>query len=167
MELIDIKLLITHVVAFLLVLWLLRRFAWGPVLGFLEARRTRIAGEFAKIDEERGQVAGLKREYEGKLRDIEEEARARIQAAVVEGNAAASRIKEEAQQQRLQRLSLAEEEVHRLEDSARETLRRQMVDLAIQAAEKAIEERLDDAGHRRLVERYIAELEAAPQQRGA
>jgi len=160
-ELIDLQLLVTHVIAFLLVLWLLRRFAWGPVLNFLESRRARIAGEFERIETERGQVAVLRSDYETKLREIDVEARRKIQAAVTEGNAAAARIKEEAQQERRQRLVRAEEEVQRLEESAQETLRRRVVDLAIQAAEKAIGERLDDEGHRRLIDRYIDELDGA------
>jgi F-type H+-transporting ATPase subunit b len=158
-ELIDLQLLVTHVIAFLLVLWLLRRFAWGPVLNFLESRRARIAGEFERIETERGQVAALRGDYETKLREIDVEARRKIQVAVAEGNAAAARIKDEAQQERRQRLVRAEEEVQRLEESAQETLRQRTVDLAIQAAEKAIGERLDDEGHRRLIDRYIDELE--------
>ncbi|MFH1144507.1 MAG: F0F1 ATP synthase subunit B [Candidatus Eisenbacteria bacterium] len=164
MELIDLQLLITHVIAFLLVLWLLRRFAWGPVLQFLERRRAGIAGEFARAAEDREQAETLRRDYEGRLQEVDVEARRRMQAAVAEGHAAAARIKEEAQTQRRQRLERAEDEVQRLEESAREMLRHRTVDLAILAAEKAIAERLDDPSHRRLIERYIDELDAAPRQ---
>ena len=39
--------LITQIVGFLIVLWILKRYAWKPVLGMLEARRQRIADEIA------------------------------------------------------------------------------------------------------------------------
>ena len=52
----------------------------------------------------------------------------------------------------------------RLEESARESMRRRTVDLALQAAEKVISERLDDARHRRLVEEAIEALDAAPRE---
>lgn len=162
MELIDIQLVATHVVAFLLVLWLLRRYAWGPVLTFLDRRRALIAGEFASIEERRREAAALRSDYEGRLREIDAEARRRYQSAVAEGSAAAAAIKEEAQRERLRRLALTEEELRRLEDSARETLRKRTVDLALQAAERAIAKQLDEAGHRRLIEQALAEIESAP-----
>ena len=165
MELIDIQLLATHVVAFLLVLLLLRRYAWGPVLAFLAKRRALIAGEFSKIDEQRKEAAALRSDYETRLGEIDAEARRRFQSAVAEGNAAAARIKEEAQQERMRRITGTEEELRRIEDSARETLRRRTVDLALQAAERAISAQMDEAAQRRLIEQAIAELEAAPQAR--
>lgn len=161
MQLIDLSVLITHVIAFVIVLWILRRFAWGPVLGFLEARREKIAAEFSEIDQQRAEVATLKAEYEDHLRNIELEARARVQEAVAEGNAAADRIKERAQEERRQRLARAEEEVKLLEEASAENLRRSTVDLALRAAEKAVHERLDDEKHREMMTRFLDDLERA------
>ncbi len=160
MELIDLQLLLTHVVGFLLVLWLLRRFAWGPVLNFLEQRRQKIVGEFDKIEQEHQAVGRLKAEYEDHLRNIEAEGRQKIQEAVKEGNAAAAKIKERAQEERHQRLERVNEEVRMLEDSARETLRKRTVELALRAAEKAVQEKLDDPKHEELISRFIQDLEA-------
>jgi len=160
-QLIDLSVLITHVIAFVIVLWILRRFAWGPVLGFLEARREKIAAEFSEIDHQRAEVATLKAEYEDHLRNIESEARARVQEAVAEGNAAADRIKERAQEERQQRLARAEEEVKLLEEASAENLRRNTVDLALRAAEKAVQERLDDEKHREMMTRFLDDLERA------
>ena len=70
MKLIDLSLLITHVIGFLIVFWLLRKFAWGRVLGFLERRRERIQGEFDEIERRQEEVARLRSEYEEHLRKI-------------------------------------------------------------------------------------------------
>jgi F-type H+-transporting ATPase subunit b len=156
----DWQLLLTHVVGFLLVLWLLRRFAWGPVLAFLEQRRQRIQAEFDSIERQHQEAARLKAEYEDHLRNIEAEGRQKIQEAVKEGNTAAAKIKERAQEERRQRLERASEEVHMLEDSAKETLRKRTVELALRAAEKAVQERLDDPKHEQLIGRFIEDLEA-------
>ena len=160
MELIDLQLLLTHVVGFLLVVWLLRRFAWGPVLTYLEQRRQKIAGEFDKIEQQHQAAAKLKAEYEDHLRNIEAERRQKIQEAVKEGNAAAAKIKERAQEERHQRLERVNEEVRMLEDSAHETLRKRTVELALRAAEKAIQAKLDDPKHEELIDRFIQDLEA-------
>ncbi len=160
MELIDLQLLLTHVVGFLLVVWLLKRFAWGPVLAYLEQRRQKIQAEFDEIEQQHQAAARLKVEYEDHLRNIEAEGRQKIQEAVKEGNAAAAKIKERAQEERHQRLERVNEEVRMLEDSAHETLRKRTVDLALRAAEKAIQEKLDDPKHAELIDRFIQDLEA-------
>ena len=46
-QLIDPKILVTQIVGFLIVLWVLKRYAWKPVLGLLEERRARIAADVA------------------------------------------------------------------------------------------------------------------------
>jgi len=61
-KLIDWQLLVTHVVAFLLVLLLLRRFAWGPVLRFLDQRRARIRAEFDEAESRQKEAAAHKHE---------------------------------------------------------------------------------------------------------
>lgn len=161
MKLIDLQLLITHIIAFLIVFWLLRRFAWDRVLGFLEQRRARIQAEFDEIERQRKEVESLGREYEEHLRNIEVEARQRIREAIGEGNAAAARIKERAQEERRRRLERTQEELRLLEESAKETLRKRTVDLALRAAEKAVQERLDDPKHKELMTRFVEELDAA------
>jgi F-type H+-transporting ATPase subunit b len=161
-KLIDWQLLVTHVVAFLLVLVLLRRFAWGPVLRFLEQRRARIRAEFDEAESRQKEAAALKLEYETHLKQIEVESRARLQEAIAEGHAAAERIRERAQEERRLRLVRAEGEVAQLTDAARETLRRRTVEVALQAAEMAIRREMDDPTHRRLIEGFIDELETRP-----
>ena len=159
MKLIDFQLLVTHVIGFVIVFWLLRRFAWGRILGFLDQRRERIVSEFDAIEQQRTEVAGLRQKYESHLRNIDVEARQKIQEAIGEGNAAAARIQERAQEERRQRLVRAEEEVRLIEENAKETLRRRTVDLVLLATEKAVQEQLDASRHATLVNRFLDELE--------
>lgn len=159
MKLLDIQLLVTHVIGFLIVLWLLRKYAWGPVLRFLDQRRQGIEADLGAAKARRVEADELHRRYEQHLANIETEARSKVQEGVAEGNAAKARIKEQGEIERRERLRRAEEEVQRLEESSRETLRRRTVDLAILAAEKAIEKRIDEAQDRVLIERFIDELE--------
>lgn len=162
MKLIDWQLLVTHVIAFLLVLFLLRRYAWGPVLQFLEQRREKIRAEFAAAEQRGHEVDALKLQYEGHLKNLEIESRQRVQEAIAEGNVAATKIREHAQEERRLRLERTEEEVRTLTDAAKETLRQRTVDVALQAAGHAVRRELDDATHRRLIEGFIAELESQP-----
>ena len=159
MKLIDIQLLVTHVIGFVIVLLLLKKHAWGPVLSFLDARREGIKAKFDEIDTETKKVDLLREEYEGHLSNIDAERREAIQKAVAEGQAAAVRIKERAEEERKKRLERAKEEVQLVEDNARETLRARMVDISLQAAEKVLQENLDEAKHKQMLNRFIDDLD--------
>jgi len=162
MKLIDPSLVITQIIGFLLMVWILRRYAWGPVLGMLEARRQKIAGEFAAADRAKAEANELKTRYEQELRGIEAQARQRLQEAVVEGQHVAAEIKTQAQREAAQRLERAADEIAREREKAKELLKEQMVALAVRAAEKILRQKLDDQGQRKLAGEFIDEVAALP-----
>jgi len=158
--LIDVKLLLTQVLGFLLLVWILRRFAWGPIVAQLEARRQKIAGEFADAERRKAEADQLKLKYESELRTIEAQARARLNEAIAEGQKVAGEIKTQANQDAAARLQQAEDDVMRRREQAKEILKEQMIALSLKAAEKVIRMKLDDAGHRKLVAEFLDEAGA-------
>ena len=179
MKLIDPSLVITQIIGFLLMVWILRRYAWGPVLGMLEARRQKIAGEFAAADRAKAEANELKTRYEQELRGIEAQARQRLQEAVVEGQHVAAEIKTQAQREaegqrvageiRAQaqkeagdRLARAQDEIAREREKAKESLKLQVIKLSMRTAEKILHRKLDDSTHRELVGEFIDEVGALP-----
>ena len=57
--LIDFKQVATQIVGFLIFLWLIRKYAWGPVLETLEQRRAKIVGDLAHAEKEMQDAAAL------------------------------------------------------------------------------------------------------------
>jgi F-type H+-transporting ATPase subunit b len=153
--------LLTHSLGFLITLWILRRFAWKPLLALLEDRRNRIVDEFKKIDDEKAKVAEQKAQYEARLREIDNERRAKLVEAVDEGKKVAADIKAHAQDEVKELHAKAKAELDRDVAKARVELRNQMVAITMTAAEKLIKEKLDDTKHRDLIGKYIAEVEKA------
>ena len=88
----DWKLLITHSIGFLITLWILKRYAWGPLLNLIEERRLKIVGEFESIDIEKQKAAELNAQYQAQLRQIEAERRSQIVKAVNEGKKIAEEL---------------------------------------------------------------------------
>ena len=152
--------LVTQIIGFLIVLWVLRRYAWGPVLGMLEERRVRIANEVATAERLRQEAMALKAEYENQLRTIENQARERIQKAVVEGQKVAEEIRANAQAEARAIADRARANLELDIKKARVELREEIVALALGAAERLLHERLDAKEHGRVVERFLSELEA-------
>jgi F-type H+-transporting ATPase subunit b len=160
MNILDLRQFGTQIIGFLLVVWLLGRYAWPQVLGFLDARRQRIAADLKQAAAEREDAAKLRDELEKELRAIETRARARIQEAVAEGQRVAGDLKASTQREvteRLQRLSV---ELEQEREKAMVVLKEDVIGLAIGAAEKVVREKLDEKSSRRLVEDFIARVAA-------
>jgi F-type H+-transporting ATPase subunit b len=160
MNLIDIRLVGTQILGFLITLWLLRKFAWGPLVGMLEKRRQKIAADFREAEQAKDEARDLKTGYEQKLRGADAEARTRIQDAVAEGQRVAAEIKTQAQAEAARRLERALDEVAREREKAKEQLKQQVVQLSLRTAEKILRQKLDDPAQHRLASEFIDEVGA-------
>jgi len=156
--LIDIPQVLTHLLAFVLMVWVLARFAWKPLLASLEARRTAIAGEFAEAERRQAAADELKARHELELRGIEAHALQRLAEAVAEGQKVAGEIRHQATVEAQHRLERAQDDIAREREKAKELLKEQTVSLAIHAAEKILRTRLDDPQQRRLAGEFIDEV---------
>lgn len=160
MNLIDVPQVLTQIVGFLLMVWILRKYAWGRVLAVLEARREKIAGEFAEADRRGAEADQMRMKYEHELRDIELQKRAKIQDGVAEGQRVAAEIRAQAQKEAIDRLNRAQDEIARDREKAKELVKEQIIRIAMRSAEKILREKLDDPHHRKMVGEFIDEVGA-------
>ena len=146
-------------ITFIIVLLVLRRFAWGPLLGALEAREKTIRETIEQAQKDREEAAASLKEH----RALVEEARRERQAAVETGQREAERLKEEilseARAQRDQMLQQTQNQVDTAMRQAKAEMRGLVVDLSIQAASKLLAKNVDDSTQRKLVEDYLVDLE--------
>ena len=159
-QLIDPKILVTQIIGFLIVLWVLKRYAWKPVLGLLEERRARIANDVASAEKLRHEAERIRAEYEEQLKGIEAQARQRIQAAVAEGQKVAEEIRANAHREARVITEKAKADLEMEYKKARAELREEMVTMSLSAAERLLQERMDAPEHHKLVERFLDELQA-------
>ena len=157
-NLIDIKLVLTQILGFLVLVWILGKFAWGPIVAGLEARRQKIAGEFAEAEKRKHDADQLKAKYDAELRGIEALRRQGIQEGIAEGQRVAAEIKAHANEEAQQRLHRAEDEMAREREKAKELLKEQVVSLSIRTAEKILQSKLDDPAQRKLAGAFIDEV---------
>lgn len=156
------KALLTQVVGFLIVLWLLRKYAWGKLLAFTEKRREVIAAEFAGIEKAKSGVEDLRRKFEDELAGIENTRRVRLQEAVHEANQIAGEVRDEARRDAVALRVKATEDISLDMDKANVVFRDSMVNAVIGATEKLIHTRLDDAQHRKLINQFLDEVGSRP-----
>ena len=147
--------LITTVVGFLIFVWVLRKYAWGPILDLLDKRRDTISDDYAKAEKNLADAEALKGDFESKLQDIKVIEREKVQEAVNRGEKLADGIVTNAHTSAAQKLEKAEQDIDIEAQKAQIELRDSVVAMAIGAAEKVINERLDDDLHRKLIQEYI------------
>jgi F-type H+-transporting ATPase subunit b len=162
MDIIDVRQFATQIVGFLLVLWIMGKYAWPPVLGYIAERQKKIAGDLEHARQENERAVKLRVELDQELKAIEAKARARIQEAVTEGQRVSSEIKAGAQKDVTQRLQRLQGEIEQERDKAMLALKQDMVRMTIEATEKILREKLDEKTQRRLVEEFIGQAGATP-----
>jgi F-type H+-transporting ATPase subunit b len=153
------KELITQALGFLIVVWLLKKYAWSGLLEFIEKRRELIASEFDNIEKSKADAEALKARFDQELADIEQTRRERIQEAVNEASQHAAEIKEEARGDAVELREKAERDITLEMDKANAVLRDRMTSAVITISEKVIRERLDDEKHRELINRFLDEVD--------
>ena len=150
---------IAQVISFLILLFLLRIFAWKKLLGLLDARKERIASEFKQIDDTRREVAKLKTDYEAKISSIEETAKAKIQEAIDEGKKITEEVRKEANQEAQDIINNAKKNIQYEISKAKEELKEKIVDLTISATENMIKEKLTEKQDRKIVEGFLESVD--------
>lgn len=154
----DFGLIVTQIIGFVIAVLILKRFAWGPILKLLDERREAIAGRFSEADAARRSAEQTRAQYEGRLREIDAEARKKIQEAIGEGQRVANQIKDDARSEGREAVVRAREEAERERAKARILLRDDIVRMALSTTEKVVGEQLDPERHRRLVDEFIQDV---------
>ena len=157
----DLQQILSQAVSFLLLLWFLRRFAWRPLLTTLDLRRSRIEEEFRQIAQTKSELARLQEDYGRRIAAIEEEARTKIQQAILEGKRVGGEIQEQAREQAAAILAKSKEAVEMELAKARVTLRDQVARMTVEAVERVLRGTLDAKTDRRLVDQILEELDRA------
>jgi F-type H+-transporting ATPase subunit b len=151
----EIGQIITQIIGFLIAVFLLKKFAWKPLLSILEERRSKIKSEFDNIDKEKQKATNLLSDYQTKLKEIDALARLKIQEAAQDGQKLANEIKENARKESKDILNKARDQIERDMDQAKVQLKNDLVNMTMRVAEKLIREKLDEEGDKKLIAEFI------------
>ena len=154
----NIPLIVTQIIGFLLLLWFLNRFVFKPIFSILDERQQLIKDTYDQMDADRQRMEETRRQYEQRLHGIEEEAREKIQAAVKEAQNLRDNLIADANSQAESIIQQGRNESERDRQKAFLEMRSQIVTLAVSAAGKVIDENLTDARQTKLVDDFIGSL---------
>ncbi len=159
MEALGINLpgLVTHLVSFLILLFVLKLFLYKPIVDMLDRRSERIRESLEAAERARQESAASQEEVQAQL----EAARAEGQQMIATAREVADRFREEETSKVRQEIeaerSRAAANIQRERDVAIEQLRNEFAGLAITAAERVVERSLDRAAHQEIIDRVLEE----------
>ena len=155
----NLPLLITQIVTFIILLVLLRLFAYKPIMRMLDERSRRIKESMDAAETAKQASARSEEEAKKRLDDASREGQERIARAVKAGEDMKQQAQVDARREWEALVGRARTEIQRERDDAINGVRKQFADLTVLAAGKVIEKTLDKEQHRELIEKALQEGE--------
>lgn len=155
----EIGQIVSQIIAFLIMVWVLKRFAWKPLLGILEERKKKIQSEFDYIDDQKNEIKKMIDDYHAKLGEIDKQAQVALQNAIADGRQAANAIQKEAHQKSEALFAKTQEEIQNEIARAKVQLKNDLVKMIVLTTQKVVQAELDPEKQQKLVAKFINETE--------
>lgn len=150
-------------VTFVILLLLLKRFVWGPILDAVDRREQSLKIMSDNAEQSRKEAQELLERYERKLA----QARKDVNKIIEEGKSKAGKSTDEiiakARTEAGDLLERAKVEISRERDTAAAEIREHVVKISLKAAERLIQKTLQERDHRQFIEQAISEIDAKAQ----
>ncbi len=149
---------IPALIAFLIILLVLVKLVWPPVLEMMEKREEKIQGDLDSAEQSKKDAAQSAKDSEAELVNAHLEAEAIIANARKEANEERAQILAKAQREAAAIIAKGHEAVDSERHKATIELSSSVVDLSVEIAAKIIGNDLSEEQQRKLAEKYLAEM---------
>jgi F-type H+-transporting ATPase subunit b len=144
--------------AFGILLFILSKYAWGPITESLKEREETIESSIRRAETALQEARQIQAENQKARREAEQEAQRILREARESAEALRSDEVEKTRQKIRQMQEQAQAEIEREKQGALQDLRDEVADLAIGAAQKILKAEIDGSRQRRLVSDFIGQL---------
>ena len=154
----DPGLFVWTIITFLILLTLLSKFAWKPLLNALEKREDEITNSLKNAEKTRKELERLTTEGD----EIIAQARSEAQAIVSEGKKAADQLKDstllKAKEEAITNLEQAKEQIQVEKDKAIAEIKGEVVGLSLSIAEKLVKKNLNEEDNKSLINESLKHI---------
>jgi F-type H+-transporting ATPase subunit b len=154
---INLPVLLTQIVTFVILLVLLRFVAYKPLMKMLDQRSLRIKESIEQAEALKQQSARAEEQMKKQLEEASRQGQERIERALKAGEEVKQKAQVEAKKEAETLLSRARVEIQHERDEAVNVVRREFADLTVLAAGKVIAKSLDKEDHRKIIEKVLEE----------
>lgn len=142
---------------FIILLALLKKFAWAPLMGIMQQREEHIASEIEAAEKSRAEATQLLEQTRAEAKAARQEAQTTIESAKKIGEEQKAEILAAARAESERLKEAAKLEIATERDQAMNSLREQVAALSVMIASKVIEKDLSAADQEALINQYIKE----------
>lgn len=155
----DTGLIIWTIATFLLLVYCLKKAAWGPLLKAISEREARIKGDIEGAQAARVGAEAAKKDLEGQIANLEAKGREMLSQASKEGESIRVKLLQTAQDeaQKIREKTMAE--LAQEKDRLVQSLRQEVASLSVLAAEKLIGQSVDAGVEKRVLDGFMKDLE--------
>ncbi len=151
-------LMIWTVITFIVLLLILKKVAWKPILTALDKRENDIRESLVQAEKAKDEAKQILEENQANLAKAEEESRKIIEQSRTYAESLKEQLMKESKAQAKKIVDDASSEIQRNKDAAFEELKGQIADIAVNAAEKIIRESLDAQKSKQIVDKYLNDV---------
>ena len=144
--------------SFLLLIFLVKKYAWGNITSILDARAEKITNDIDEAEAARQKAEELAAKREAELAGSRQEATTILETAKETAEKNKAHILSEANQEALRLKEKAQLEISQKKEEAMNSIKGDVADLTVNLAGKLLSQQLDSEGHRQLIDRYLNEL---------
>ena len=152
---IEPGLLIWTIITFVILLALLGKLAWKPLLGALEQRETTIRESLEKAEQARLEAEQLMAQNQQILAEANQQANRIVAQAQEEGQRLREALSEQARQESLRQREETRQDIQREKQLAVQELKQTASELALAATERLLSTVVSGDDHRRIVDEYL------------
>jgi F-type H+-transporting ATPase subunit b len=152
-------LMIWTIISFLITLFVLKRYAFGPIQRMIDQRRERIEQAIAEADNAREEARRLLEEHRKLIGQAKSESEEILAEARRVADAQRDRVRRETDEDRARRLEETRRQIDQATVQALGEIRDEVGRLSLLAAEKVTRKSLNEADQKRLIDEALAELD--------
>ena len=150
--------MVIALVLFVILVYLVGKFAWGPVMNMMQKREDYVASEINAAEQSRAAAEKAQKESEEKLTQTKQEAQQIIDDARNAGTKLEEDIVASAKQEAERIKQSAKEEIQNEKDKALQALQEQVSSLSVLIASKVIEKEISAQDQEELIADYIKQV---------
>ncbi len=139
------------IITFLLIVWLIAKFGWKPILAGLKSREDGIRKDLDTAKAEREKASALLAEYQSTITGAKKEAAEIIQRAQESASQVVDEARQKSREEAQRERDRAQAEIDRATESAKLELREFVTELTARATTKLIGKTIDPKDHERLI----------------
>ena len=147
--------LIAQILNFLVLVFVLAKFVYKPVLGIMEERKNKIASDLETAEKAKNDAEAVKAEYAAKLADARQEAQAIIENARKTAQVAHDKIMADTKVEQEQYVAAQKEIIATEKKKAMDEVRAQVISLSMIAAGKIVEQKLNSEEDKKMASKIV------------